>query len=50
MEKEKWKWEIGNGEQEMKMVIKGIYYVVGNRNEMYNFYPRYQMSKSFEKM
>ena len=27
----------------MKMVIKGMFYGMGNRNKMYNFYPRYQM-------
>ena len=26
------------------MVIKGMFYGMGNRNKMYNFYPRYQMS------
>lgn len=26
------------------MVVKGIYYVLGNKNEMYHFNQRYQMS------
>ena len=28
----------------MEMVVKGIYYVLGNKNEMYHFNQRYQMS------
>ena len=48
---EKLKQEIGNGEQKMEMVLKGIYNVMGNRNEMYHFYPSYQISDGeFEKM
>ena len=41
---EKLKQEIGNGEQKMEMVLKGIYNVMGNRNKMYHFYPSYQIS------
>ena len=46
---EKLKQEIGNGEQKMEMVLKGIYYVMGNRNKMYRFHPSYQISNGKQK-